>query len=65
METGDVYNACLQLKKDIEKLINDTRAKLKDGSTTLEVHVTTIHTNTQCGSITKFEVTVAGIISPD
>jgi hypothetical protein len=59
------YNACLQLKKDIEGLIYDASAKFKNESTTLEVHVTTVHMNTRCGSLTKFEVTVSGIISPE
>jgi hypothetical protein len=64
METGDVYNSCLQLKKDISDLIFLYNNKLIPEAQ-LNVCVVTQETDTACGKMISYKVDVFAIIKPE
>jgi len=64
METGDVYNACVELKREIEKSIQVAYNKLVAEDVQLNVNVTTIQTTIGGKISVCFETNVEAIIKP-
>jgi hypothetical protein len=64
METGDIYNECLQLKKDIQLLISKCQEKLQ-GEAVLFVTIETTDIKTMAGKVVIYKTDVQAVIKPD